>query len=410
MIKQKKLKILLLTKHFPPDVGGTETYIQNFLKFIQKKKDILVDVLTFQPAQTKNPLPKVLEEENIRIFRSNLVNPNRFDRLINYELKKLPNSLRIFLIHLQLWIVNFFHFFHFLIRGFWFLRTNKIDLIYTVGGIFAGATGSILSMIFRKKLVIHLHVVINLNQSVIFKNIASSFFKKADYILVNSLDVKNEMIQIGISDDKILIIRNWADKVTFFPINQEKCRMELKLPQEKFIFLFATSLSEIKRVELVLNVARRLRNNQDFLFLFIGNGPFKTKIEQLQKRDRNILYFGVIKNENLPLYINASDISWGVCDVYYISLNTIESLLCGVPVIASKIAMSSEKKVSKETLPLSAGFLIDPNPKEIAEKLIEINRNRSVLKKMSSNCREFVKNNYGVHNAEKIYKIFRKNS
>lgn len=404
----KKFKILLLTKHFPPDIGGTETYIKNFLNFLKKRQSILVDVLTFQPLKTKKKLPKVSKEGNIKIFRLCLVNPNRFDHLINYELKKLPSSLRILVIYLQLLLVNFFHFFYFLTTGFWHLFRNKINLIYAVGGVFAATSGSVLSMIFKKHLVIHLHVNMNLSQSVILKNLTPPFFKRADYILVNSLDVKKEMLRVGLNKDKIVIVRNWVDQKIFSPMSQKKCREKLGLPRNKFILLFATSLSKIKGIELVLDVVRELRNSQDFLFLFGGNGAFRGEVEKFQERSKNVVYFGELKNEDLPLYINASDICWGVCDTYYISINTIESLACGVPVIARNIAMSVNKKVSKRTLPPEVGFLVRPNSQEIAEKLISLNDDRAKLKKMSKECVKFVKDNYGYHNAEEVYGIFMK--
>lgn len=407
-MKQKKLKILLLTKHFPPDIGGTETYINNFLKFIQKKKDILLDVLTFQPSQKQKKLPRISTEKNIRVFRLDLSNPNRLDCFINYNFKKLPtlSSLRILIIHLQLLFFNFFHFFYFLSGGFNRLLREKINLIYTVGGPFAGIAGSILSMIFRKKLVIHLHVNSSWSQSGIVKNIVLFFFRKADYILANSLDVKKEMIRVGIEEDKTLVVKNWVDKKIFFSMEQEECRKKLKLPKEKFVFLFATSLTKIKGIDLVLDIVRNLSNNRDFLFLFIGDGLFRKEVELLQKRSQNVLYYGSMRNEKLPVYINAADIAWGICDIYYFSISTIESLSCGVPVIASNITASTRTKVNRKTLPPEVGFLVNPNAKEITRKLINLKNNRKLLKQMSSKCIKFAEDKYGYRNAEKICKIF----
>lgn len=408
-VKQKNIKILLLTKHFPPDIGGTEIYVKNFLSFLKTKKNILVDVLTFQPAQKQKKLSKISTEENIRVFRLSLANPNRLDPFINYNLKKLPtlSSLRILIIHLQLLFFNFFHFFYFLSGGFYRLLREEIDLIYTVGGPFAGAAGSILSRFFRKRLVLHLHVNSAWSRSMIVKNVMLFFLKRADYILANSLDIKKEIIRLGINENKIIIIRNWVDQKIFSPIEQKACRKELGLPQDKFIFLFATSLTKIKGVDLVLDVVKSLSNNRNFLFLFIGDGPFKKEVELWQKRNPNIIYYGSIRNDRLPLYINAADIAWAVCDIYYFSINTIESLVCGVPVIASNITASTRTKVHKKTLPPEVGFLINPDSKEIAKKLINLKNNRILLKQMSSRCIKFARDNYGYKNAEKIYKIFR---
>ncbi|MEK7502575.1 MAG: glycosyltransferase family 4 protein [Patescibacteria group bacterium] len=86
-------------------------------------------------------------------------------------------------------------------------------------------------------------------------------------------------------------------------------------------------------------------------------------------------------------------------------LPVLESMACGTPVIALNVAGYRETVLDGEN-----GFLVDFDPKEIAERIIELHNNSKKVKKMGIEGRSWVENNWTwkqqVDNLEKILQEF----
>ena len=67
----------------------------------------------------------------------------------------------------------------------------------------------------------------------------------------------------------------------------------------------------------------------------------------------------------------------------------LESMACGVPVIALNVAGYRETIKNKET-----GFLIDFNAKEIAEKIIYLLENPVIREEIGKNGRKWIEENW----------------
>lgn len=67
----------------------------------------------------------------------------------------------------------------------------------------------------------------------------------------------------------------------------------------------------------------------------------------------------------------------------------LESMSCGIPVIATKVSGHRETVVDTQT-----GYLVDFEPKEIAEKIMLLIKNPSHARRMGENARSWIKNNW----------------
>lgn len=410
-----KKKILLITKHFLPVIGGTEIYNKNILEYL-RNKDVDVDVLTLKFSKTQGISSDLFFGKHIKIIRLNISPPPEefVTRILNFP---LPRFCRYPLLYLYLFCSNIFAFILFLAVGSKILRGKRADVLYPVGGLFSVLVGVLLGKLFRIKVVGHFHANFELNsRSLLTKYLAKNILKRCNFVLTNSNDIKDDFVCLGITAEKIEVIHNWVNCKIFKPLDQIVCRKKLSLPKDKFIVLYATRLSVDKHIDLFMKAAEIISNkDKEIYFMVVGDGYRKKEILHLaQKHPQSVIYFGPKENNLLPGYINAADICWGNSDLKYIALSCIEALSCGIPIILSnKLHIYFGQKrakltVTEKTVPKNVGFLVDPDPEVLATRLIALARERQSLKSMKGNCLKFIKSTYGYNNAQKVFNILMK--
>lgn len=398
----KKINILLISRDFPPRIGGVATYNRNLLNVFKNKKNIFFNVLTFQPKQNfQKQIPYLTKEKNAKIIRLS------WPKIIG-DPSGIDSSNVV-----EKYCKAFFYGSQLMIKGFFYLvkHRKEIDVIYGTGGELVLLVIYILK-IFRKPTICHFHHKFRFSSRIfLLRYLAYHLCHSCNYLFANSLDCKKDLLKLGLSEDKIVLIHHWADFNLFKPINKDICIKSLNLPNDKFIFLSVARLSEDKQIDLLLQAIKHINQEiNNFLFLFIGDGEKRDKVIKWTNKYKNIIYLGERNINDLPKFINAADLTWGICDVSYIAMNAVESLACGVPVIApSKVYPASGEvnklKVKDSTLPKKIGFLVNPNPQSIAKKLLWINKNREILNSMKKDCRNFAARKYGYKNVEKIYNL-----
>jgi colanic acid biosynthesis glycosyl transferase WcaI len=97
----------------------------------------------------------------------------------------------------------------------------------------------------------------------------------------------------GIASEKIRVIHNWVDGEAIRPIASaaNPLRIEWGL-QDKFVVGYSGNMGRVHGFEAILEAADRLKERNDIVFLFIGEGSKKTLIarEIKEKKLTNVLF------------------------------------------------------------------------------------------------------------------------
>lgn len=131
---------------------------------------------------------------------------------------------------------------------------------------------------------------------------------KVVYTLSNNMSKK-----IGKYCDvsKIRVIPNWADTSMMKPISHSDNPFlkDLRL-QKKFIVLYSGNMGMTHRIESLIEVATKLKDNTDIFFLIIGLGAKKPMIETMIKERclDNCKVMPFLPLEQTPYSIGAADI------------------------------------------------------------------------------------------------------
>lgn len=381
--------------------GGTEVYLKNLLKELNKIKN-------------KNELfVATFNSKNSIFSQYALVSDSFFTRFLeNWE------------------VINYIYRFYFLglfsyIWGiYWLYRLSckiinkhKIKVIYSNGGLLTAIVAYFLSRKNNIPYVLHFHGLFNLKdlisgkqalRSFLLSNIIKKAIVSSTKIIANSREVADDINIIKGLNYKIEVIHCFVDTDLYHPQNKTLCRKHLKINNNSFVFLSPNRLEENKGVDFLLESIPLIKKN-NIVFIFIGDGYLKLKLKQLAEKDKRVIYLPPIPNNEIPEYINSADIVWGPASVHYIGLSLVESLACGKPIIALNTPLPVDNNygryVDKKTIPRTIGFLIKKKSNNFAHLIETLSSKKIVLAQMKKKCISFYLKNYGNNNKTRIIEI-----
>lgn len=226
-------------------------------------------------------------------------------------------------------------------------------------------------------------------------------YRYCDRVVSVTDKLKEELVNLyAVPEGKINVINNGANTDLFKPMSQEKVKAELQLEESKKYVCFVGNLAAWQGVEFLIYAAPFiLKKCPDARFLIVGDGVMKNKLLELSSElglSDKIIFTGRVPYENVPPYINASD----VCVAPFIkgrnakiglsALKTYEYLACGKPLVASSISGV------KDLIELSGGGIsISPeNPEELASAVVELILNENMRALMGERGRKYVVENH----------------
>jgi glycosyltransferase involved in cell wall biosynthesis len=145
-------------------------------------------------------------------------------------------------------------------------------------------------------------------------------------------------------------------------------------------------LTEVKGYDSLIQTAQILKDN--FQFTIAGDGE---KYEELANASpSNVHFAGTIPNDDIPDFLNRSDIYFQPSRREGLCMTVIEAMACELPIVASSVGGITESVVDGET-----GFLCDPGDISCyAEHLEKLASDSSLREKMGNAGRERVKSHY----------------
>ena len=202
------------------------------------------------------------------------------------------------------------------------------------------------------------------------------------------------VISNGINDQEIT---NFTPKIRTYQ-NHEPLRVLWfsRLSKEKRILPFLESL----------RIAQELEPNFRFVFTIIGNGNQMSKVRKFCKKhfdETSIKILGAIPHlEILQKYTEGQHLS--IINSYQFDtqgLTILEAAACNLPVIYADPDMT-------EIVPNHGGLCAkSPNPRAMAELLLEIYRQPELIQKLSQNLAASEKTYLQSHQIEKLLKLYR---
>ncbi len=235
---------------------------------------------------------------------------------------------------------------------------------------------------------------------------------KADKIIVVTSRLKEILPkEYGVPSDKIVVIKNGANTDLFKPTDVTEARRELNLSRSDHYVCFVGRLWQMQRVgHLIKSAPLILEELPDTKFLIVGDGVMKQELisfaDEVGVSD-TMIFTGIVPHQEVPIYINASDVCVILEDKNFRSerlgaspLKLYEYMACGKPVVVSNVEGASEDVAD-------AGFVFDiTNVNEMARAVVTLLKNEQLRKEMGKRGREIAVEKYSWRIiAEQVAKV-----
>jgi glycosyltransferase involved in cell wall biosynthesis len=173
----------------------------------------------------------------------------------------------------------------------------------------------------------------------------------ATKVLAITQALKDELVERGVDEDKIVLVPNGVDTERFTPLpRDEELAAQLGVAG-KTVIGYVGTIVDYEGLDLLLETAARLkRSREDFHMLIIGDGA---KLEELQATaaaqglDDVVTFTGRIPHEEVERYYSIIDVTpfprlpLPVCEMVS-PLKPFEAMAMGKAVIASDVAALAE--------------------------------------------------------------------
>lgn len=224
-------------------------------------------------------------------------------------------------------------------------------------------------------------------------------YKTADKIIVISQDFKKNIMEKGVPEDKIEIVYNWVDEnqVVDVPRSENKLFDKYGLDRDKFYICYSGNVGFTQNMQMLVNVAKDLEDNENIGFVIVGEGAFKPKLEELVRETG-------LKNMTLIPFQDYSDIShvFSLGDAGLIiskkgvGSNSVPSKTWSIMSAQRPVLASFDKGSELDTIITenNCGICVNADDADALKgAILKMYEDRNSLKEMGENGREFILKN-----------------
>ena len=219
-------------------------------------------------------------------------------------------------------------------------------------------------------------------------------YKSCSSIVTVSQTMKSRILSSGIPADKVMVINNWANVENLKHVLRENNTLfdEYAIDRNSFIVSYAGSLGKLQRIDVLLDVAKELKDYSDLQIVIFGIGECKEKLEERVANE------GITNVAMLPMQPKekiAEVYSFG--DLEYVSVSPgvmkmasphkiLDILAVGKPILA---AMDKECDMAELIQNKKMGIVVSCDVDEIKSAILDAYLHKNELPKMGENCRKY---------------------
>ncbi|MGB9774303.1 MAG: glycosyltransferase family 4 protein, partial [Bacteroidota bacterium] len=297
-------------------------------------------------------------------------------------------------------------------------RKEKPDLIYQRHSVL-NFSGALLSQWWGAPLVLEVNgseVWVKEHWSrLVLKGIARAYeqiaFSAAHLIVVVSEALREQLIKLGVPEQKILVNPNGVDLEEFRPdIDGSGVRKQFGIKKDRIVVGFVGTFTRWHGVHVLVEAGREaLKEKPNLHFLLIGDGPMRGELEEEVKSaeggglDRHFTFAGLVAHEKIPEHLAACDILvsphvWdenpaiteSMTPFFGSPTKLFEYMAMGKAIVASRVG-----QISEIFSPGRDAILVEPgNVAQISEAIQKLAAHPRTRKALGRNARRKVIENF----------------
>jgi len=253
--------------------------------------------------------------------------------------------------------------------------------------------------IFKNRLVISTVAALEsfcLNHATIVRILSDSF--------------KPGLLNLGVPEGKIKLVYDWVDTKLIKPLPQENLFTQENGLNNRFIILYAGNIGLSQGLEHILTTAKILEDQNDILFLFVGNGAGKDSLQNHTNEQHllNIQFIPFQPRERLPEVLACADVSLVILrhgiGLASLPSKTYSIMASGRPILVSVDEDSETWKLIKQA---DAGLWVPPeDPTKMADAILVLKHEETLRNRLGQNGRIWAEQHHSPqHATEEFVKL-----
>ena len=401
--------ILIIADVYPPEVSSAAHLMKELAEGLKKRGNNIWIITTYP----KYYLPKELNSQKIQLFSNEAgIKVIRVKtpplKKVNFVIRGISQLLLPFL---------FFQKAKKLIK-------EKLDIVIIYSPPLPLATiGIKIKKYFGAKFILNIQDIfpqnavdlgILKNKLLIrfFEAMEKNIYKNADLITFHSEGGRRFLIEKkGVPERKIITLSNWIDLMPYQNLNRNISFRKKWDLQGKSIFLFAGIMGPAQGLEFLIKIAKEVSNIEDIIFLLVGDGMEKEKIEKMIRHYdlSNVMIKPFVSKDDYPYLAKEADVGL-VClssknKTAFVPGKVLGYMAASKPIIAFLNQESDGFEVIQEA---KCGYAVKV---EDIDKAIEVVRKiyneEDKLKELGDNGFKYALNNFTIDVClNKLEKLF----
>ena len=202
--------------------------------------------------------------------------------------------------------------------------------------------------------------------------------------------------QYGVPRERLTFLPNGADTERLRPLPPDEALADRLGVAGKKVFTYAGTMANYQGLEVLVDVAERLRSRHDIVILMVGSGPVKERLlKMVDERGLTNILFRTSPFEEMPQLMSITTASLVVLRPIEISRKmrlskAIPPLACGVPIIYAGWGETAE--VIREE---RVGITVEPgNADEIARTIEKLSDDPSLARELGARGRRLAEREF----------------
>jgi colanic acid biosynthesis glycosyl transferase WcaI len=219
-------------------------------------------------------------------------------------------------------------------------------------------------------------------------------YHRAACIVVVTQGFREHLLRNGIASEKIKVISDWEDTASIKPLPRLNRFREENALGDRFVVMYGGNVGLSQGLETMLECANILAGQEDILFVIVGEGANKLKLQKISDDMglKNIKFFALQPDEELPFVYAAADVSLVLLkrniSPEWVPAKTYTIMASGRPVIASVDQGGGTWNLIQQA---ACGLCIEPeNPQALVDAILRLYGDEGYRAQLGANGRAYV--------------------
>ncbi len=231
-------------------------------------------------------------------------------------------------------------------------------------------------------------------------------YNKLDYVTAPSKAAVKMIVELGLKAPTE-VISNGIDLHKFSPHQPDKSLYKkYKISPSLPTFIFVGRLERDKNIDLILRALKIVLEKKEVQVIIVGKGRDEKKFKNLAQKlnlEKWAIFTGKVSNDHLYQLYNLADAYIGSGTAELQGLAVMEAMASGLPILAVNAVALPELVENGRN-----GYLFEANEIDLAEKMLKILSDKSLLKKMGQESLEIIKLHDELKTVKKFISLYKR--